>query len=125
MKKTYEPTRSDIQTLYNIQVLEDEIQRIRKQGTQTRIGLVISGIIALAVNISYFGHELSSFLTVPFIFFLGWYLLTRKEQSSLGQKIRYQYEVCERVSCHYTIENGKVYIIQKDFKKIEINQYRY
>ena len=123
MKKTYEPTRSDIQTLYNIQVLEDEIQRIRKQGTQTRIGLVISGIIALAVNISYFGHELSSFLTVPFIFFLGWYLLTRKEQSSLSQKIKYQYEVCERVNCHYTIENGKVYIIQKDFKKIELNQY--
>ena len=123
MKKTYEPTRSDIQTLYNIQVLEDEIQRITKQGTQVRIGLVISGIIALAVNISYFGHELSSFLSVPFLFFLGFYLLTRKEQSSLGKKIRYQYEVGERVSCHYKIENGKVYIIQKDFKKIEINQY--
>jgi hypothetical protein len=45
MKKTYEPTRSDIETLHNIQVLENEI------------------------------------------------------------------------------ENGKVYIIQKDFKKIEINQY--
>ncbi len=123
MKKTYEPTRSDIQTLYNIQVLEDEIQRITKQGTQVRIGLVISGIIALAVNISYFGHELSSFLSVPFLFFLGFYLLTRKEQSSLGQKIRYQYEVGEGVSCHYKIENGKVYIIQKDGKRIELNQY--
>jgi hypothetical protein len=123
MKKTYEPTRSDTQTLYNIQVLEDEIQRISKEGKQLRIGLVISGITALVVNILYFKHELSSFLTVPFIFFLGWYLLTRKEQSSLGQKLRYQYEVGERVSCHYTIENGKVYIIQKDGKKIEFNQY--
>ena len=124
MKKTYEPTRSDIETLYNIQALENEIERISKPGTQARIGLVISGIIALAVNISYFGNPLSSFLSVPFLFFLGFYFLTRKEQSSLGQKIRYQYEVCERVSCHYTIENGKVYIIQKDFKKIDINQYR-
>ena len=123
MKKTYEPTRSDTQTLYNIQVLEDEIQRISKEGKQLRIGLVISGITALVVNILYFKHELSSFLTVPFIFFLGWYLLTRKEQSSLGQKLRYQYEVGERVSCHYTIENGKVYIIQKDGKRIELNQY--
>jgi len=123
MKKTYEPTRSDIQNLYNIQILEDEIQRIKKQGTQTRIGLVISGIIALAVNIAYFKHELSSILTLPFIFFLGWYLLTRKEQSSLGKKIKYQHEVGDRVSCNYTIENGKVYITQKDLKKIEINQY--
>ena len=124
MKKTYEPTRSDIETLHNIQVLENEIQRISKQGTQVRIGLIISGIIALAVNISYFGHELSSFLSVPFLFFLMFYFTGRKEQSSLGQKIKYQYEVGERVSFHYKIENGKVYIVQNDFKKIEINQYR-
>ena len=124
MKKTYEPTRSDIETLHNIQVLENEIQRIIKQGTQIRIGLVISGIIALAVNITYFRHELSSFLTVPFLFFLFFYFAIRKEQSSLGQKIKYQDEVGQRISCHFTIENEKVYIIQKDFKKIEINQYR-
>jgi len=124
MKKTYEPTRSDIETLHNIQVLENEIQRIIKQGTQIRIGLIISGIIALAANIIYFRHELSSFLTVPFLFFLFFYFAIRKEQSSLGQKIKYQDEVGQRVSCHFTIENEKVYIIQKDFKKIEINQYR-
>ena len=124
MKKTYEPTRSDIETLHNIQVLENEIQRIIKQGTQIRIGLIISGIIALAANIIYFRHELSSFLTVPFLFFLFFYFAIRKEQSSLGQKIKYQDEVGQRVSCHFTIENEKVYIIQKDFKKIEINQYK-
>jgi hypothetical protein len=124
MKKTYEPTRSDIQTLYKIQSLEDEIQRIRKERTQVRIGLTISGTIAVIVNIAYFKEELSSWLTVPFIFFLIFYFAMRKEQSSLGQKIKYQYEVCERVNCHYAIENGKVYVIQKDFKKIEINQYR-
>jgi hypothetical protein len=123
MKKTYEPTRSDIQTLYNIQSLEDEIQRIRKQGTQIRTGLIISGIIAVVVNIFFFKEELSGWLTVPFMFFLIFYFAIRKEQSSLGQKIKYQYEVGERVNCHYAIENEKVYVIQKDFKKIEINQY--
>ena len=29
----------------------------------------------------------------------------------------------ERVECHYIIENHKVYIIQKDGKRIELNQY--
>ena len=31
----------------------------------------------------------------------------------------------ERVECHYIIENHKVYIIQKDGKRIELNQYWY
>jgi hypothetical protein len=53
MKKTYEPTRSDIETLYSIQSREKEIERIIKEGTQIRIGLVISGIIAFVMVIFY------------------------------------------------------------------------
>jgi hypothetical protein len=33
MKKTYEPTHSDIEYLNYIQDIENEVQRIQKQGT--------------------------------------------------------------------------------------------
>ena len=123
MKKTYEPTRSDIETLYSIQSREKEIERIIKEGTQIRIGLVISGIIAFVMVIFYSSNELTGFLVVPFVFFLFFYFFNRQDQSTLGQKIKYADELGERVECHYTIDNYKVYIIQKDGKKIELNQY--
>jgi hypothetical protein len=123
MKKTYEPTRSDIETLYSIQSREKEIERIMKEGKQIRIGLIISGIIAFVTIIFYSKNELAGFLSVPFMFCLLFYFLGRKEQSTLGQKIKYVDELGERVECHYTIENHKVYIIQKDGKRIELNQY--
>jgi hypothetical protein len=123
MKKTYEPTRSDIETLYSIQSREKEIERIIKEGTQIRIGLVISGIIAFVMVIFYSSNELTGFLVVPFVFFLFFYFFNRQDQSTLGQKIKYVDELGERVECHYTIDNYKVYIIQKDGKKIELNQY--
>ena len=123
MKKTYEPTRSDLETLYSIQFREKEIERIMKEGRQIRIGLVISGIIAFMVTIFYSKNELAGFLTVPFIFCLFFYFASRKEQSTLGQKIKYVDELGEEVECHYTIDDHKVYIIQKDGKRIELNQY--
>ena len=123
MKKTYEPTRSDIETLYSIQSREKEIERIIKEGTQIRIGLVISGIIAFVMVIFYSSNELTGFLVVPFVFFLFFYFFNRQDQSTLGQKIKYVDELGERVEWHYTIDNYKVYIIQKDGKKIELNQY--
>ena len=123
MKKTYEPTRSDIETLYSIQSREKEIERIIKEGTQIRIGLIISGIIAFVMVIFYSSNELTGFLVVPFVFSLFFYFFNRQDQSTLSQKIKYVYELGERVECHYTIDNYKVYIIQKDGKKIELNQY--
>ena len=124
MKKTYEPTRSDRETLYSIQFREKEIERIMKEGRHIRIGLVISGIIAFMVTIFYSKNELAGFLSVPFIFCLFFYFASRKEQSTLGQKIKYVDELGEEVECHYTIDDHKVYIIQKDGKRIELNQYR-
>jgi hypothetical protein len=123
MKKTYEPTRSDIETLYSIQSREKEIERIIKEGTQIRIGLIISGIIAFVMVIFYSSNELTGFLVVPFVFSLFFYFFNRQDQSTLSQKIKYVYELGERVECHYTIDNYKVYIIQKDGKRIELNQY--
>ena len=53
MKKTYEPNSSDIEYLNYIQSIENEIQRIRKQGTQVRIGFLISGVIATIMTLFY------------------------------------------------------------------------
>ena len=57
MKKTYEPSSSDIEYLNYIQSIENEIQRIRKQGTQVRIGFLISGVIATIMTLFYQKNE--------------------------------------------------------------------
>jgi hypothetical protein len=123
MKKTYEPSSSDIEYLNYIQSIENEIQRIRKQGTQVRIGFLISGVIATIMTLFYQKNELWSFLMVPVLFFGFFYYFQRKDDSTLNNKYKKILELEKKVECHYTIENHKVYIIQKDGKRIELNQY--
>ena len=125
MKKTYEPTRSDIEYLNYIQDIENEVQRIQKQGTQVRIGFLISGVIATVMTLFYQKNELWSFLMVPVLFFGFFYYFQRKDDSTLNNKYKKILELEKKVECYYTIENHKVYIIQKDGKRIELNQYRY
>ena len=123
MKKIYEPTRSDIEYLNYIQDIENEVQRIQKQGTQVRIGFLISGVIATVMTLFYQKNELWGFLMVPVLFFGFFYYFQRKDDSTLNNKYKKIFELGERVECHYTIDNYKVYIIQKDSKRIELNQY--
>ena len=123
MKKTYEPSRSDIEHLNYIQSIENEIERIQKQGTQVRIGFLISGVIATVMTLFYQKNELWSFLMVPVLFFGFFYYLQRKDDSTLNDKYKKIFELEKKVECHYTIDDHKVYIIQKDGKRIELNQY--
>lgn len=123
MKKTYEPTRSDIEYLNYIQSIENEIQRIQKQGTQVRIGFLISGVIATIMTLFYQKNELWSFLMVPVLFFGFFYYFQRKDDSTLSYKYKNILELEEKVECYYKIDDHKVYIIQKDGKRIELNQY--
>ena len=123
MKKTYEPSRSDIEYLNYIQSIENEIQRIQKQGTQVRIGFLISGVIATVMTLFYQKNELWSFLMVPVLFFGFFYYFQRKDDSTLSYKYKNILELEEKVECYYKIDDHKVYIIQKDGKRIELNQY--
>ena len=123
MKKTYEPSRSDIEHLNYIQSIENEVQRIQKQGTQVRIGFLISGVIATVMTLFYQKNELWSFLMVPVLFFGFFYYFQRKDDSTLNNKYKKIFELEKKVECYYKIDDHKVYIIQKDGKKIELNQY--
>ena len=123
MKKTYEPSSSDIEHLNYIQDIENEVQRIQKQGTQVRIGFLISGVIATVMTLFYQKNELWSFLMVPVLFFGFFYYFQRKDDSTLGYKYKHILELEEKVECYYKIDNHKVYIIQKDGKRIELSQY--
>ena len=123
MKKTYEPTRSDIENLYYIQAREEEIGRIIKEGNQIRIGLVISGIVATIMTLFYQKNELWSFLMVPVLFFGFFYYFQRKDDSTLSYKYKNILELEKKIECYYKIDDHKVYIIQKDGKRIELNQY--
>ena len=81
MKKTYKPTRSDIEYLNYIQDIENEVQRIQKKGTQVRIGFLISGAIATVMTLFYQKNELWSFLMVPVLFF--GFFITFKDKTIL------------------------------------------
>jgi len=124
MKKTYEPTRSDIEYLNYIQITENEIQRIKKHGTQVRIGFLVSGVFAIIMTLFFLNNELWGFFMVPVIFFGFFYYFQREDDSSLSYKYKNILELEEKVECYYKIDNHKVYIIQKDGKRIELNQYR-
>jgi hypothetical protein len=123
MKKTYDPSRSDIEYLNYIQSIENEIQRIRKQGTQVRIGFLISGVIATIMTLFYQKNELWSLLMVPVLFFGFFYYFQRKDDSTLRYKYKHILELEEKVMCYYKIDEHKVYIIQNDGKRIELSQY--
>ena len=88
MKKTYEPSSSDIEYLNYIQDIENEVQRIQKQGTQVRIGFLISGVIATVMTLFYQKNELWSFLMVPVLFFGFFYYFQRKDDSTLKYKYK-------------------------------------
>ena len=61
---------------------------------------------------------------VPVLFFGFFYYFQRKDDSTLSYKYKNILELEKKVECHYTIDDHKVYIIQKDGKRIELNQYR-
>ena len=81
MKKTYEPTRSDIEYLNYIQDIENEVQRMQKQGTQVRIGFLISGVIAIVMTLFYQKMNCGVFLW--FLFFSLGFFITFKEKMIL------------------------------------------
>ena len=62
---------------------------------------------------------------VPVLFFGFFYYFQRKDDSTLGYKYKHILELEEKVECYYKIDDHKVYIIQKDSKRIELNQYWY
>jgi hypothetical protein len=60
---------------------------------------------------------------VPVLFFGFFYYFQRKDDSTLNDKYKKIFELEKKVECHYTIDDHKVYIIQIDGKRIELNQY--
>ncbi len=62
---------------------------------------------------------------VPVLFFGFFYYFQRKDDSTLSYKYKNILELEKKVECYYKIDDHKVYIIQKDGKRIELNQYWY
>ena len=60
---------------------------------------------------------------VSVLFFGFFYYFQRKDDSTLNNKYKKIFELEKKIECYYKIDVHKVYIIQKDCKKIELNQY--
>jgi len=121
--KSYKPSSSDIESLYMVQKYEDQINTQIKESRFVKIGFYISLGVALVMTIFYFNNELWTALVVPLILFSFFYFMNKKYSSNLSDKIRQSDEILKTVECYYEIGNGKVYIIQEDGKRIEINQF--
>lgn len=120
--KSYKPSSSDIQKLYMVQDYENQIHEEIKNSRSVKIGFFISLGIAAIMTLFYFKNELWSFSLVPLTFFSFFYFASKKDSNKdfLYREID---SILKGVECHYKIENGKVYIIQEDRKRIEINQF--
>ena len=120
--KSYKPNSSDIQKLHMIQDYEKQINERIKNFKFTKIGLYVSLGIAAVMTLFYFHNELWSFSLVPLTFFIFFYFAMKKDSNE--DFLRRQIDsILKGVECHYKIENGKVYVIQEDGKRIEINQF--
>ena len=121
--KSYKPSSSDIESLYMVQKYENLINFQIKESRFIKIGFYISLGVALVMTIFYSKNDLWSALVVPLILFSFFYFMDKKYRPNLSDKIRQIDVILKTVKCYYKVENGKVYIIQEDGKRIEINQF--
>ena len=120
--KVYKPSSSDTQKLYMVQEYENQINEQIKNFRFTKIGLYVSLGVAVVMTLFYFHNELWPFSLVPLTFFTFFYFVMKKDSNE--DFLRRQIDsILKGVECHHKIENGKVYVIQEDGKRIEINQF--